>query len=373
MSFHFEPAKRLHTPLIIGLAGPTKSGKTLSALRLATGLAQGGKVAMINAEGPKGHQYADRFDYLATEIQPPYRPARYTEVLKAALAIEPAVVIIDSMSHMHDGPGGMLEFHDAELDRLAGTDPRARLRSTWSAWIKPKADENEFIYTALGAGCHIILCFRAKEKLRLVRGKDPENLGYQAIASDRITFETLFTLLLPPHCKGVPDLALSEMREPFDTMIPAGKPLSEETGAALAAWAAGGAKKKAASIPPKESGAGTVLGVSAPPAPATTSGGGNREGHDVGESNPQAVGPAVAPPPDPLTDKEAILFALADKLGAGEAARELCGRKRAELSQHEHGKWLDRQIKTAEKNVKEKQTHVDSPFAAMIPESAKTA
>lgn len=37
-------------------------------------------------------------------------------------------------------------------------------------------------------------------------------------------------------------MALSDMREPFDRMIPEGQPLSEETGRALAEWAAGGGK-----------------------------------------------------------------------------------------------------------------------------------
>jgi hypothetical protein len=265
VTVHFERAKRVNTPIIAGLAGPTKSGKTLSALRLATGLAQGGTIAMINTEGARGHQYADKFEYVATDISPPFSPAVYIEAVKAAIALKPAVIIIDSMSHMHDGPGGLLEYHDAEVDRLAGSDERARKRVGWgSAWVKPKAEENQFVYALLGAACAVILCFRAKEKTRLVTGGAPIDLGWQPIASERVSFETLFTLLLPPHCKGVPDLSISEMREPFDTIIPAGKPLSEETGAALAAWAAGGTKKKAA---PKETGeAGTEVTAS----PATS-------------------------------------------------------------------------------------------------------
>lgn len=239
MSFTFRPAKREHTPLIIGLAGPTKSGKTLSAHRLAVGLSNGGPVAMINAEGAKGHQYADRFDYLACDIDRPYRPGRYTEALRAALEIQPAVVIIDSMSHMHDGPGGLLEWHTEELDRLAGDNPRERDKKNWTAWIKPKAAETEFIYTMLEANCHMVLCFRAKEKLKIVTGKPPIELGWQPIAGERVAFETIFTLLLPPHSKGVPDLSLSDMRSPFDAMIPAGKPLDEQTGAVLAEWASG--------------------------------------------------------------------------------------------------------------------------------------
>jgi len=252
MPFTFRPATRENTPLIVGLAGPTKSGKTFSAHRIARGLAGEGTVAMINAEGAKGHQYSDRFDYLAADIEAPFRPERYTEALKAALALKPrpAVVIIDSLSHMHDGPGGMLEYHDAELDRLAGDDQRARLRNQWTAWIKPKAAENEFIYTMLGADCHLILCFRAKEKLKIVKGKDPVDLGWQPIAGERVAFETIFTLTLPPHSKGVPDLSISEMREPFDKLIPGGQPLSEETGGKLAAWAAGRAKEAAAGVTP---------------------------------------------------------------------------------------------------------------------------
>lgn len=241
MTFTFRPAVRANTPLIVGLAGPTKSGKTYSAHRLAAGLAQGGQVAMINAEGAKGHQYSDRFGYVATDIGAPYRPERYTEALQAALALEPrpAVVIIDSLSHMHDGPGGMLEYHDEELDRLAGNDNRARQRNTWTAWIKPKHAENQFIYQMLSADCHLVLCFRAKEKLRIVKGKDPIDLGWQPIAGERVAFETIFTLVLPPHSKGVPDLDISEMREPFDTLIPQGQQLSEETGRLLGEWAAG--------------------------------------------------------------------------------------------------------------------------------------
>lgn len=256
MSFTFRPAVRENTPLIIGIAGPTKSGKTYSALRVATGIANGGVVAMINAEGQRGHQYADKFKYLAADITPPYTPERYTEAVKAALEVKPAVLIIDSASHMHDGPGGLLEYHDAELDRLSkGRQDRDRFN--FMAWIKPKAAENAFIYTMLGATCPIVLAFRAKEKIKLVNGK-PVELGWQPIAGERITFETLFTLMLPPHSKGVPDLSISEMREPFDMMIPGDKPLDEIIGKRLAEWAKGGAQERVSPRPVAAGAAGLL-------------------------------------------------------------------------------------------------------------------
>lgn len=234
MSFNYRPAKREHTPLIIGLAGPTKSGKTYSAHLLAKGLAAGGPVAMLNAEGAKGHQYADEFDYLACDIEAPFRPERFTEALNAALAINPAVVIVDSVSHMHNGPGGMLEYHASEKQRMGGSE-----KVNFTAWIKPKAAENQFIYSLLSANCHVILCFRAKEKIKVVKGGEPIELGWQPIASESIPFETIFTLMLPPRSKGVPDLAISEMRKPFDSLVPTDRPIDEKLGAVLREWAAG--------------------------------------------------------------------------------------------------------------------------------------
>lgn len=243
MTFTFRPAIREHTPMIIGLAGPSKSGKTYSALRLAVGMAEGGKIAMINTEGKRGHQYADKFKYLAGDLQEPFSMKKYEEAIKSAGAINPAVIIVDSISHAHEGIGGMLFQHETELDRLAGTDYKKRERMTWAAWVKPKQDEATMINSMLQMGCHIILCFRAKEKIKIVKGQEPIDLGWQPIASDRIHFETAFTLILPPHSEGTPDLKASEFRSPYDTMIKA-EQINEELGKQLANWAAGDKKPK---------------------------------------------------------------------------------------------------------------------------------
>ncbi len=248
----FRPAVRQDTPLIIGLAGPTKSGKTFSALRLATGLAAGKPIIMLNAEGARGHSYADKFTYLAHELTAPFRPMAYTEALKAAAEVNPGCVIIDSGSHMHDGPGGILEWHEEILDKIAGDDNGKRQRSTFTAWIQPKAAENEFIYQMLSMSCPIILCLRAKEKLKIVPGKQPIDLGWQPIVGERVAFETMFTLVFTPHSKGVPDLEISEMRDPFDRMVPDNRPIDEALGQRLAEWARGGSASPPADKPASE-------------------------------------------------------------------------------------------------------------------------
>ncbi len=198
---------------------------------------------MINTEGKRGHQYADKFKYLVGDLTEPFSMKKYEEAIKAAGAINPAVIIIDSISHAHEGIGGMLDQHDKELDRLAGTDYKKRERMTWAAWVKPKQDEATMINSILQMGCHIILCFRAKEKIRIMKGQEPIDLGWQPIASDRIHFETAFTLILPPHSEGTPDLKASEFRDPYNTMIK-GDQLNEVLGKCLAEWASGGIKSE---------------------------------------------------------------------------------------------------------------------------------
>ena len=240
MAITFRPAVRQDTPLIIGIAGPTKSGKSFSSLRLALGLANGAPVIMLNAEGARGHQYADTFKYLAYDLTQPFRPVKYTEALTEAAKMKPGAIIIDSVSHMHDGPGGALEWHEEILDRIAGKDYAKRQRATFTAWVEPKAAANQFIYQMLSMKCPLIICLRAKEKIKIQAGKEPIDLGWQPIVDERVAFETMFTLMLTPHCKGVPDLDLSDMREPFDKMVPKGQAIDEALGRKLAEWAKGG-------------------------------------------------------------------------------------------------------------------------------------
>jgi hypothetical protein len=246
----FHQAVRENTPLRIGIAGPTKSGKTYSAHRLARGLVPpgGGPILMINAEGPVGHQYADKFKYRTCELTAPYRPMHYTESLKHAASLGPGCVLIDSTSHMQDGPGGIVEWHTEIALRMAKGDADKIEKMNAPAWVEPKAMENQFVYQLQTMACPVILCFRAKEKVKITKEGKWIDLGWQPIASDRVAFETLFTLMLPPHSKGVPDLAISDLREPFDTLIPKGKQIDEDLGRMLVEWARGQAAAAAAAL-----------------------------------------------------------------------------------------------------------------------------
>lgn len=250
MSFVFKKAVRERTPLLLGLVGPSGSGKTYSALRLATGIQSvvGGKIVGIDTEARRMLHYADKFEFDHTPFKAPFGSINYMEAIKAAIEHGARTIIVDSMSHEHEGVGGHLETHEAELERLTKGDASKRNALTFLAWAKPAANRRKLINYMLQADCNFIFCFRAKEKLKLQKGKDPIELGWQAIAGEEFVFEMLCRCLLLPGSKGVPTWSeqhcalgvpkISDGLEPifFHENHPA---LDEWMGKQLARWAEG--------------------------------------------------------------------------------------------------------------------------------------
>lgn len=246
MTISFRPAKLDKTPLLIGLAGPSGAGKTFSALRLAKGIAGGGKVFMIDTEARRGLHYAKMFDFQHGEMNAPFTPQAYMEAIQGAAKAGATVCIVDSTSHAHEGSGGILEQHETELTRMAGDDYRKREQMKFAAWIGPKKDHNRFVNTILQVQMHMIFCFRAKDKLdlRKVDGKlKPVQAGWTPICTDRFEYEQTMLLVLPPGAKGVPDLnePATKIQEQHKSIVTPGNQLTEEMGAKLAAWASGDA------------------------------------------------------------------------------------------------------------------------------------
>ena len=242
----FNPAVEGECPFILGLSGPSRSGKTYSALRVASGMASTEKVFLIDTENSRSTQYVNRFGpFMHFNLEPPFSYARYLEAIRAAVEAKAEVIIVDSVSHSHEGKGGLLEQHEAALERIAGKDWGKRERVKFTAWIEPKKEMTDFILSVQRMSVPMIFCFRAKEKMKMIRGDkgrmEPTPIGFRAIASDELSFEMSSMLMFPENGKGIPDLDApgAGLREPFDSFIPAGKPLSEKTGERLMQWVHG--------------------------------------------------------------------------------------------------------------------------------------
>lgn len=207
----FKKAEAGDERLLIALTGPAGCGKTVSALRIATGIVEGtGKrIAFIDTENGRAKKYAKNFDFDHCDFQPPFRPTRYEELILEADKAGYSVIIVDSVSHEHEGPGGVLEWQEEELQKMAGNDYGKRERLKMTAWIKPKQARNRLIQYALQRSkAHIILCMRAKEKtdMKKVNGKmEVGKSGLQPIGGEEFAFEMSITMVLPAGSQGVPD------------------------------------------------------------------------------------------------------------------------------------------------------------------------
>lgn len=232
----FTKAQRDGSHVIAGIVGESGSGKTFSAILLGRGLVgPQGKLAMLDTETGRGKMYASMaggYDY--GELTPPFTPERYIDAIKGAEEAGYQALIIDSGSHEWEGLGGTLEI--AEAGRSKNGEPLKGLVK----WAQPKARHKRFVQALLTTRMHLIICLRAKEKMRQV-GNDIISDGYVSIQDKRFVYETTFQLFMPnddPVKRGVP--RLDKCPEDLLSAFPAGQKINLETGAKIAQWIAGG-------------------------------------------------------------------------------------------------------------------------------------
>lgn len=242
-TFTAAPAKLGQVPLLVGLEGPPGGGKTYSALRLATGMrkVRPGPVVVIDTEAGRAAKYAREFDFLHVRFEPPYKPTDFLSAVRQQLALKPAAVIVDSISDEHEGEGGVLDWHDQEVERFRGNEH--------AAWSRPKADRKRMLSGFLRINTPLIFTFRAREKTKqVVNGgkKEVVSIGYQPIAPAEILFALDLVCLLPNKSDGVPVWKSEKAGEDFLIKLPnylrsciVDGALDEQTGERLARFAMG--------------------------------------------------------------------------------------------------------------------------------------
>lgn len=235
-------ATREQVPLLVGLVSPSGGGKTYSALRLATGIQRitGGDIYGIDTESRRMLHYADSFKFRHIQFGEPFSPMDYLAAIQHCVNKGARTIIIDSMSHEHEGPGGVLELHEQAM----GGD----FKKQFIAWAKPKAMRRRLINSMLQMNCNFIMCYRAKEKLKIIRGKEPEPRGWQPIAGEEYVYEATLNCLLLPASNGVPcwqpehdNEGMIKLPAQFRAIFKDGPQLSEDIGVKLAEWSKGGA------------------------------------------------------------------------------------------------------------------------------------
>ncbi len=248
--FTDTPATREAVPLLIGLVGASGSGKTFSALRLATGMQSvcGGDIFFVDTEARRALWYADKFAFKHVDFKAPFGPLDYLDAIEHCKAKGAKTIIVDSQSHEHEGPGGVLEQH-------AKTVEEKGQNFNMLAWQKPKGQRRSLLNAILQMPINFIFCFRAKEKMDMRDVKKPKTLGWMPIAGEEFVYEMTVNCLLMPNAGGVPAWHPNEMGEQaiiklpgqFQATFAKQEPLSEDIGKQLAEWAKGGTPRQSAS------------------------------------------------------------------------------------------------------------------------------
>lgn len=253
MTFTFRPAIRENVGLLIGLAGGTGSGKTYTAMRLASGIAGDKPFALIDTEAGRAKHYADQFRFDHGDLSAPFNPHAYAEAIMAADKAGYPVIVVDSVSHLWAGDGGALDMQEAELTRMAGDDWKKREAVKMAAWIRPKTEHKKMVQRLLQVRAHLILCFRAEEKIEMIRENGKMQIvkkqtatgldGWVPICEKNLPFELTASFLLLATEPGIPHPI--KLQQQHRDLFPTGKPITEQSGKRIAEWAAGGAKKPA--------------------------------------------------------------------------------------------------------------------------------
>ena len=268
MSITFRPAVRENVGLIIGLAGASGSGKTYTAMRLASGICGGKPFAVIDTEAGRAKHYAEAFKFDHGDLAPPFRPDAYAEAIGAADKAGYPVIVVDSVSHVWAGDGGVLDWQDEELTRMAGDDWKKREACKMAAWIKPKMSHKHMVQRLLQVRAHLILCFRAEEKIEMIRGDDgklkivpkitPTGLsGWVPVCEKNLPYELTASFLLTADAPGIPKPI--KLQEQHRALFPLDKPITEESGRLIAQWAAGGSAKTPAATPAESADAAAYI------------------------------------------------------------------------------------------------------------------
>jgi len=237
-----EEAQREGARLVVGLAGISGSGKTFSALQLAYGLANfnAKKIGLLCTENKRDRLYSDAIKndkgevqrFLVGDLYAPFSPERYCDAIQEFADAGVEVLVIDSVSHEWNGPGGCEDIAHQAGAKVA-------------KWNDAKREHKRFMNKMLTAPLHVIACMRAQEKTKMevVNGKTTYTpMGILPICEKNFTFELTASMMV--HAGGQQREILKCPQELAGIFGTAGEwaegYLTPQHGKALRDWVDGG-------------------------------------------------------------------------------------------------------------------------------------
>tara|TARA_R110002126_G_scaffold133953_1_gene278088 strand:- start:1501 stop:2529 length:1029 start_codon:yes stop_codon:yes gene_type:complete len=226
---NIRKAVRSGSKLVIGVAGQSGSGKTLTALYMARGMVDSSEqVGFLDTENRRGSLYADELDgsFMIGDLFYPFSPARYAEAVKEFQAAGVKVLVVDSISH--EWESGCMEIAEAPL--LNG--------KKMADWKKAKSEHKKLMTVLLQSDMHIICCIRAAEKTDFTNPREPKSLGVQPLCEKNFMFEMTASVMM--YAEGSQQQHLKIPKDLKPVFGNGNGYLGIETGKKIREWAEGG-------------------------------------------------------------------------------------------------------------------------------------
>ena len=156
----FKKATKEQSKLRLAIDGLAGSGKTYSALAIASAMARmmreqqhgEGRIALIDSERGSASLYADKFDFDVAELDS-FSPLAYVEKIKEAEDAGYDFILADSISHAWSGKDGALDQKDRAADRAG---------NSWTAWRSVTPKHNALVDAMLQCKAHFMATMRVK-------------------------------------------------------------------------------------------------------------------------------------------------------------------------------------------------------------------
>jgi len=181
----FRKATRSSRFARVALVGPSGSGKTFSALQIAKGLADGGKIAVVDTENGSAELYCDEVDFDVCTLKQ-FGPRDYISAINDAVKGGYRVLVVDSLSHGWMGKGGALDMVDKARQA-------SKSENSFDAWRKVTPEHNALVDALVQAPLHMVVTMRSKTEYVVEkndRGKMvPRKVGLQPVQRDGLEFE----------------------------------------------------------------------------------------------------------------------------------------------------------------------------------------
>ncbi len=189
MSSMFTKAVRTRRKLRAAFDGPSGSGKSYSALRLAFSLVQEGmgkRVAAIDTENNSLSLYAGEnpdgvpWEFDSVNLRS-FGPDNYTHAIKAATSDGFDIIVIDSLSHAWIGDGGALDL----VDQKGG--------NKFAAWKDITPMQRKMVDAIIHSPAHVIATMRSKMEHVLEKDESgkmvPRKVGMAPQQRDGVEYE----------------------------------------------------------------------------------------------------------------------------------------------------------------------------------------